>query len=1040
MRPLFKALRYAAAIVSVVLASAHPTFAQVTTGTLSGAAVDESGGVLPGADVTAVHQPTGTRYTAISDSIGRFIMVNVRAGGPYTVSAKLTGFKTQEQSGVFVKLGEDRSVEFRLGLETVTETVTVTAEASSIISSSATGPVSNVAQETIENLPTVTRGLEDFARLSPYFNNSGGGDGSGAATLSVAGRNNRYNNVQIDGAVNNDLFGLADSGTPGGQTETQPISLDAIQEIQLLVAPYDVRQGGFTGGGLNAITRGGSNSFSGTAYYFFRDEGLVGDGPDERPIATFNDKQFGASIGGPIRKDKLFFFLNADLTRKDTPSGFSADGSSGQNFGHTADVERVRSIAQARYGYDPGGLGEFIKNTESSKVFGRLDFNLSDDHRLTLRHNFIKASSDIGFPTSRRFFFPDLFYHIRDTTNSSVVQLNSNFGAGKVNELRLTFQRVRDNRDGDTRFPFVQVDLPDGTDVRFGRENFSTANALDQDIIELTDDFTWSRGKHLLTIGTHNEFFKFRNLFIRDNFGNYRFSSIANFEAGIAQSFDHSFSTTGDPQQPARFKVQQLGFYAGDLWRLTSDFTLNLGVRLDLPIFPDKPTANPNAAAIFGFATDVAPSPAMFSPRAGFNWNLGGEAKQQLRGGAGIFAGRTPYVWLSNQYGNTGIEFRRVSLGFNARNQVAFVVNPDAQPTSIGSAATNEVDVVDPDYKFPSVARGNLAYDRELGFWGLVGSVEAFYAKVINDIDYQNLNLVQVGSRPDGRPLFARTRDRAFSDVILLLNTDKGSQWTVSGKLERPFLSGLYFMASYIYGESKSVSDGGSSQAASNWGNAYTTGDPNHVPESTSRFDPGHRINAAVSKDFKLGKVDVVASLFYNGQSGRPYSFTFNSDWNGDLRFTNDLMYVPRDASEVIVRNGTWDQLNAYIEADPGLRAHRGEVIPKSAARGPWTNSMDLRVAVGVPVRKLKLQVTGDVLNVLNLLSKDWGVVDFATFADLNPVRVSLDTATGRMVYDIATLTAPTFTGNLPGRDPQGFDRDDLRSRWQAQLGLRVRF
>ncbi|MGH9022999.1 MAG: carboxypeptidase regulatory-like domain-containing protein, partial [Acidimicrobiia bacterium] len=469
------------AALALILGIAPWAAAQsVTTGALTGRVVDESGAAVPGATVEAVHEPTGTRYTTVSGNDGVFSLLNIRAGSPYSVTATLSGFKPEKFRPIAVVLGGQTSLNFKLKVETVTETVEVVAEGASLFTPSANGPAANVSEEAIETLPTVNRGIEDFARLSPYFNSQGSGDGSGANALSVAGRNTRYNNIQIDGAVNNDLFGLADSGTPGGQTESQPVSIDAVQELQLVVAPYDVRQGGFSGGGVNAITRSGSNEFHGTAYYFFRSESLVGDGPDERPIATFDDKQYGGSLGGPIVKDKAFFFANVDFGRKDRPSGWSIDGSSGQRFGFEPQADRFLSILQNDYGYDPGGISEFIRDTPNDKVLAKLDWNLSDRHRLALRHNYIKAANDIGFPTSTNYFFPDFFYQFRDTTNSSVAQLNSTFGSGAVNEFRITYQRIRDNRDGVTDFPTVLVDVSGGGQFRAGRENFSTANALDQ--------------------------------------------------------------------------------------------------------------------------------------------------------------------------------------------------------------------------------------------------------------------------------------------------------------------------------------------------------------------------------------------------------------------------------------------------------------------------------------------------------------------------------------------------------------------------------
>lgn len=1011
--------------------------AQVTNGAIAGSVTDASGGLLPGATVTAVHDETGIRSTTTTGTDGRYQILNIRAGGPYTVIVSMPGFRNATKTRVNVPLGDTAAVGFSLVIESMTETVEVVAERS-IISPTASGAASNVSQEDIESMPTIARGLADFARLSPYFVSSGGGDGSGASALTVAGRNSKYNNIQIDGAVNNDLFGLADSGTPGGQTETQPISIDAVQELQLVISPYDVRQGGFAGGGINAITKSGTNKFRGSAFYYFRNKDLAGGGPAEQKLSEFSDKQFGANIGGPLIKDKAFFFLNADIGRRKQPTGFSADGSSGTNWASNSSrstgIADILSIAQSKYGYNPGPTSEFVRQIPSDKFIGKIDVTLNERHRLTVRHNYVKGSNDIGFPSNSQYRFPDAIYQIRSKTNSSVVQLNSTFGSA-VNEFRLAYTTVRDQRDGSTNFPATRVDIDSTTSVVFGRETFSTANALDQDVVELTNDFTIPKGKHLITIGTHNEFFKFRNLFIRDNFGSYRFSSVANFQAGLAQQYDHSFSATSDPKQAAAFKVNQIGVYVGDLYHASSQLTLNFGVRVDMPRFPDKPTANPEAQAAFGYSTNVVPSSTMASPRIGFNYDIGGTAKQQLRGGLGIFAGRTPYVWLSNQYGNTGIEFSRIGASFSTSNKIPFVADPANQPKVVtgatGRAFTNEVDFVDPDYKYPQVIRATLGYDRELGFLGLVGSVEGLYSKNLKDIAYRNLNKVPSGAtRPDGRPVFT-TANAAFSDLILLTTTNKGYAYNFSAKVQRPFRDGWSAMLGYSYGDSYSVNDGTSSQAASNWGNAYTRGDPNNVEEMRSRFASGHRIQAALSRDWKLGgEMNFQLSAYYDGSSGRPYHLTIPSDFNGDGRFTNDLFYVPANEGEVVVINGTWDQLNAYIEADPGLRNARGQIMKKAAAWGPWTNGLDLSGILGVNISGRRLELRADVQNFLNMLNKDWGINDYASFGDIAPISITV-ASSGKMQYNLSNITRTDYVK---------FDRDNIRSRWIAQLSARVRF
>ena len=1027
-----KAVGSLASILCLWVLGGAPAFAQtVTTGSLAGVVADMQGGVLPGATVTATHTPTGTSYEAVTDGDGRFNILNARVG-PYTVSVTMSGFKKQDQN-VNVTLGEQRTVDFKMPLESLTETIEVVG--SSIIDSSRAGTADNVSSEAIQTLPTISRNLVDIARTSPYFNPTGLNEDPLA--ISVAGRNNRYNNVQIDGAVYNDVFGLAASGTPGGQTETQPISLDAIQELQLVVSPYDVRQGGFSGGGINAITKSGTNNYNGTAYFFGRNQDWVGDSPTETAFGQFKDQQFGGSVGGPFVRNRAFFFGNLDWSRRDNPSGVSVS-SSGQQFGRDAEIQRFLNILQTRYGYDPGGTEEFIRTVNSDKVFVRGDFNVASGHMLTARHNYLDALNDIGRPDLQTYFMPDNFYRITNKTNSFVTQLNSTFGSA-VNELRFTFTRVRDRRGGqpfeERAFPFVRVNLSSGS-VRAGRENFSTANELDQDVFEINNDFTWLRGNHTLTLGTHNEFFDFRNLFIRDNFGNYTFNNLDLFDQGLAQAFDYSFSLTGDPRQPAEFRVRQYGFYVGDQWRPLSELTLTMGVRADIPTFPDKPTANPASVAAFGLATDVVPEGILWSPRIGFNYALGPNNTEQIRGGIGLFSGRTPYVWLSNQFGNTGIEFRRISVGFNANNRITFVPDATNQPTNVGNAATNEIDLIDPDYKYPSLVRTNLAYDRELGIFGLIGTAEFLYSKNVNDIKYQNLNLRQVGTRPDGRPIYQRNLVPSLSDVIFLTNTDEGDAWSIVFKVDRPFRNGFFANGSYLYGRSQSTMDGTSSQAASNWGNVYVPGDPNNPPLTRSNFDPGHRITISGGYDIPLGRgFTATASAYYSGQSGRPYSLSYNLDYNGDLRGFNDLVYIPANASEVQFTNGSFTDFQQFIQSDKCLSDYIGQIHERNACRSPWMNTMDFRVNVGLPFRRVRAEVTWDLLNLFNVLGNESGLVEFASFNQLTVIRPTF-AANGQPIYNISGLFA---NGQLQTPE-QLMIRDDLRSRWQMQLGARIRF
>lgn len=1023
-----KYIRSAVLCVAMLAAAwAPPSFAQnVTTGTMTGLVRDTQGGVLPGATLTAVHTPTGTTYEGVAQADGRFSLLNVRVGGPYTLTVTLSGFRTAELTGITVALGEGVDVPVTLQLQSLTETVQVTAEVSPIFTPSKIGTSDNVGTLAIETLPTINRSLQDFARVSPHFvqyafNND-------PSAISVAGRNTRYNNIQIDGAVNNDLFSIgASGGVPGGAVDTQPISLDVIQELQLVVSPYDVRQGGFAGGGVNAITRSGTNQVRGSGFYVFRDQRMVGKGIDNRAISTFSDKQFGGTLGGPIVRNRAFFLGNLEWGEKDTPSGFSVSGTSGVSFGRQAEAQRFLDILRTRYNYTPGSLDEFTRGTSNNKVFARSDFNIGRS-QLTVRHNYVHGVNDVGTQNNTTYKFSDNFYQMENKTNSTVGQLNSNFGT-LVNEFRVMYQRIREFRTTATRFPQITVRLPDGGRFQAGTESSSQANELDQDNIEFTNDVTMVRGGHTLTFGTHNEFFKFRNLFIQHNVGSYEFASLDTLEAGSAQLYDYGFSLTSDPQQAARFPVYQIGFYAGDQWRVLPRFSVTYGVRWDKPIFPEKPTANPQGLSLYGYATDIVPQTSTWSPRAGFNLDLSEDTtRQQLRGGLGLFGGRTPYVWLSNQYGATGIEFRRISTNpFSAAASIPFVADPTAQPTNVGRASTNDINFVEPGYDYPQILRANLGYDRSLPF-GLVGSVEALWADTVKDIAYTNLNLTPVGSRQEGRPVYGRVNS-AFNDVLLLRNTTEGGSWSVATKLDKQFGRGWFASGSYLYGRARSVNDGTNSTARSTWINVYTAGDINNPPVAISNYDVGHRVVLTGSYMFNLRAVGVTLSAFYNGQSGRPYSYNFGSDVNLDGASTNDLLYYPRPG-EVAFSAGTYEDLVQFLEAGNCSDFAPGQIAKRNTCRVPWTNGLDFHGAINFGVGRFRPEFTFDLVNMINLFDRTKGIVQYANFHDLLVANTAVDPA-GNYTYSVNAIARPGGTR---------YSRDDLRSRWQGQVGLRLRF
>ena len=1039
----------------LTLALAAAGYAQVTSGNIAGTAAS-GGDRLPGVTVEVIHVPTNTSYSGISGSDGRFQIPNVRAGGPYRVTGILEGFRSAEVNGLQVKLGETANVDLQLRLATA-EAITVTAEADPIINSGRTGSTSAVSEEQLETLPTVNRSLQDFARTNPYFRVDPTDISS--TRMNVAGRNNRYNQIQIDGAVNNDLFGLADTGTPGGQTDAQPISVDAIQELQLVVSPYDVRQGGFTGGGVNAVTRSGTNSIEGSLFYSERSPDLVGDGPRGTQLSDFDHTQYGARLGGPVLQDRLFFFVNGELTRRSAPTGVAADGSAGTNYNNANfPAQRLRELLMSRYQYDPGTLSDFPTITDSDNYFARLDWNAGASNQLTLRHNYVDAVRDVvAGRSSSRFTFPTATYTIADETNSSVLQLNSVFSSDLFNEARVGFQTIRDVRALPVIFPSIEIggSAQNGILVA-GSERFSGANALDQDVLEITDDLTWTRGNHTVILGTHNELFSFKNLFLSDVYGAYFFPTMAAFEAGQATEYRISYATGADPRRPTSFDVAQYGFYVSDQWRPTTALTLTLGLRADIPSFGDTPSFNERVQTLIGYNTAVTPKEdPVWSPRLGFNWQIPGN--QQLRGGIGVFAGRTPYVWVSNAYAGTGVEQASLTCLASANCAVpVFNPDPNNQPRNLGSAGVLTVDVTDPEFEFPRVLRATLGYDRDL-FFGVKGTIEGLWSQTQKDVFYYNVNLRETGTSPlDGRPVYSRL-NTGMADAYLLTNTESGDELTATLQLNRPFRNGWVMGASYAWQDANSAFDATSSRAVSNWRFRHTKGDlfdPDDV--SRSSFEVEHRGNANIAYSRNTGPIAHTVGLFYNVQSGRPYSIMMGSlgaSVNGDFNTSNDLLYVPASADAFILcpsganaapnassacrsSSATFSAIDAnrlfnYLES-AGLDG-RGRILDRYEASEPWSRQLDLHYELGFPVSRFRPMVTFDVLNILNMIDEEYGNVYFVPNQNITPVTYNgIDPTTNKPVYreNSSTILNPRAQFTLA----------DLRSRWTARVGLRVSF
>lgn len=1038
------------AFIILLVLSSSSLFAQgVRTSAMHGTVTDANNDALPNANIIATHEPSGTIYGISTRDNGRFNLLNLRPGGPYTVTVSYVGFASQEVGDIDLRLSQDLELNFVLTTEEYEISgVTVVAEKNAILSGGRTGASQNVTSEDIEKLPTINRQFQDFSKLSPQFSGVGS---------SAAGRNNRYNNLQIDGTQYNDLFGLGATGAPGGQVNTAPISLDAIDEFQIVVAPYDIRFGSFTGGGINAITRSGTNQFQGSVYGFGRNEDLIGNAgflDADKEFPEFKEYQTGLRLGGPIMKDKVFFFLSGELTRRDEPFE-NLSLKTGDVTGNITAANRLQSVLRNQYGYDPGGYGTLTSEQPSNKLFGRVDWNISRDHTLTVRHNFVDASRDFLFNRNSETLlaFESFNYQIESTTNSTVAQLSSTFGNNMSNELIVGFTTIRDRRAG-IGDPLPELTVEEGSlTMSVGPDRFSSANELDQDIIEVTDNFTYFAGDHAITIGTHNEFFSFRNLFIRSFFGYYEFDSIDDLEAGNPSFFQRVFSRTSDPKQAAEFSVNQFGFYVQDEWSVAPHFKVTAGLRLDIPMLPDTPAANDSIPIYFpGYmTTEVPDGNLLFSPRVGFNWDVSKDRTTQIRGGAGIFTGRIPYVWMSNNYGNTGTLYAEVRQA--SGESVGFNPDPFNQPSPGDPGTTSprlqsEVNLVDPDFKFPQILRFNAAVDHQLPL-GFIGTLEFLYSKSINDLLYEKINLNDPTGTivDDGRTRYGGTNsgNGNFFDVLQLKNTDEGYQYNLSFQLQRRVARGVSINTAYTYGKAMDQNSVLSSQARSQMRFNPISNDPNNPDLTRSSFEIEHRVFVSMSFAHEFFEnAPTTISVFYNGQTGQPFSFTVDNDLNNDGFDANDLFYIPANESEILlgsVQSGVYvpasqseyDALFDFIDNNDYLREHKGMMSERNGARNPWLYDLDVRVVQDIPDLWGfgHLQLSLDILNFMNLLDSKAGLQESTpqnTYEIVDWTR-DFDPATGRPVYSFNFRD-----NNTP------FDVNDLLSRWAMQLGVRYTF
>lgn len=1065
--------------------------AQITTSGISGK-VTSKGEEVIGATITATHQPSGTIYRGLTNLDGRFTIQGMRVGGPYKVEIAYLGQQTKTFEGVMLQLGEveDLSCKLEADAKELQEVVVV---GKAGLNGTKTGAAQSLTSRQIADMPSITHGIADVARLNPQLTTSSNG------AMSFAGTNNRYNSFMIDGAMNNDVFGLTADGSNGGQAGAQPVSMETIEQIQINVAPFDVRQSGFTGGAINAITKSGTNKFHGSVYGFGNNQNLIGhhypysDGTGYAPkYQEQQEYQWGLTLGGPIIKDKLFFFFNFEDANKKYPNinGYGQTGS--RVLKEEADdvLAKIKAMAK-KQGIDyTGSYGNPDIYTKSRKYGAKIDWNINDFNKFSFRWSYVDAQQLNNVSGASSLNDDNYYYPFDSKTHSFTAELQSRISPKISNEARASYVRVRDERAVSNPFPMISLQVTGGT-VNIGNERSSMANQLDQDIYTIEDNLTWYKGNHTFTFGTHNEFYKFANLFIQDANGTYNFANLEHFnkyyDDFMNNNLDPTYAyfkqyrfgmantaVTGDPRWKAPFSAGQLGFYAQDKWNATPSFQLTYGLRMEIPLFFDTPTANTGfneyaAKRNWGVRTDhKLSSRPLWSPRVGFRWDINNDRRYILRGGIGIFTGRIPYVWISNNFTNTGIQMSKYSV-YNPKGlEMQFDPNKQTENADkLKAAGSQEVNIFADNFKFAQTLKLNLGFDFKA--LGIDWTAEAIYSKTLNDIYYKNLSIEETGKtfgqetgyEWDNRPMFrTTTKGTPYAYVYGLYNTNKGYTVNLSLKAEKHFNFGLDLMASYTWTRSMSVNSGTSSVAGSNWMFNTTYRNPNNPELGFSAYNVPHNIQASAYYHVAYGsrkQWQSTIGLIYQAKSGSPYVIEMYGDMNGDGARGNDLMWIPTDeqidkmhfvATTVNNSNNTYPLitrvlgegykgnlseeqqralLKQWIAEDPYMRDHRGQYFERYADNLAFEHHFDLHFAQKYSFKVAgqinSLELSFDIINLGNLLNKDWG----HTYGDgfgryFSPFNYEGD---GMFKFD----------GTHVNRDYNSYN-----SRWRGQIGLRYTF
>lgn len=1102
-------------LIMVVLLS-FVAKAQETTSEIQGL-ISNADGPIPFVTVIATHQPTGTKYGTTTREDGRYNLPNLKIGGPYSIDVSFVGLKPEHRDGITLFLGQTFKQNFELSNDvTQVEEVVVTAVSDKSFSSSRTGSQELITRTQVDRLPTINRSIQDFVKLEPTSNG-----------LNIGGRSNQYNNMTVDGANFNNSFGL--SSILGGQTGAQPISLEAIEQIQVNVSPYDVKQGGFAGTGVNTVTKSGTNTFKGTVYQYSRNENYLGynAGPSTVVKTPFDYSIRGFSLGGRIIKNKLFFFVSGERVRQDAPatSMLPSDAShaAGGNYSqaNADDLTALSTFLKDKYGYDPGAFQGYSFRTYSDKITAKLDWNINSKNTFTLKYNYLKSFADQfasnsrpgasqttgGQPGTYSMPFYGSGYVINNNFNIVIAELNTRFNNKLSNKLQIGYTALRDFRtphSGSETFPLVDILNNGNIYTTFGYEMYTYNNKLNTDVYQLNDILTYYKGAHEFTVGTQNSLKKYQNAFAPGYQGVYQFNSLADFYASAnngvanAKSYYLQYSALPNGEFPwANAGSTELSQFIQDKWKVTNDFTLTVGLRLDETFYKQAMTDNPYFDALTfkdGLTYNIGKAPmnnVVFSPRLGFNWNPKGDKTLQVRGGTGIFAGPPPFVWISNQASNNGIQFGSFTNNTAPKapspgNLVAFNPDPNAYRPTAGAPNTSySTAMVSSDFKYPTAWKSSLAIDKKLEGGWVIGA-EYNYTKDLNAVYYSNINLNEtngfalggVDTRTRYLTAVANTNKYYYGttlanpnigNAILMSNSSKGYVYTLTGKIQRT-TENLSYGVAYTRSVSKNTAEGGST-ASSLWSAAAVSNqDPNAANLGYASYYQPNRVVANFSYKINEGKyLSTTIGAIYELANNGVNSYVYNGDLNGDGNSGNDLMYIPKAASDInLVKvnsgglgtgTGTstnpvtdtrtaaqiWSQLDAFISNSTYLNTHRGQYAKRNAAVAPYYSKMDLNIT-----QDLKLKVGSefhtvrfslDVINAGNFINRDWGAVKIPTATNI--LKYEGLAADGRT----PSFSLPFSTGNgvagktadIPYTQPYQ-NSTGISSRWQMMFGIKYLF